>query len=114
MWKVGSGTHLPAPFLRDRRDPGDHRGNMHVGALVQAVDLSESDRKICATIGPWLKDSGLLFVGIDTIGTVMTEINVTSPTGIREINQLMGTKLESDLTNAVESKLAIHRQRGLK
>ena len=53
-------------------------------------------------------------VGIDVIGNKLTEINVTSPTGIREINQLMGTKLECDLTNAVESKLAIHRQRGLK
>ena len=104
----------PAGWMNRVPQPGDHRGNMHTGAVVEAVDLSESDRKICAEIGPWLKESGLLFVGIDTIGTVMTEINVTSPTGIREINQLMGTKLECDLTDAVESKLAEHRQRGLK
>jgi len=104
----------PVGWMNRVPQPGDHRGNMHVGAIVQAVDLSESDRKICAEIGPWLKESGLLFVGIDTIGTVMTEINVTSPTGICEINQLMGTKLECDLTDAVESKLAEHRRRGLK
>ena len=71
---------------------GDHRGNMHVGATVQATELSDRDREICDAIGPWLKESGLLFVGIDTIGQFMTEINVTSPTGIQEINRLMGTR----------------------
>ena len=94
------------------RIPGDkdHRGNMHVGASVEATTLTESDRKICEAIGPWLKDSGLLFVGIDTIGSVMTEINVTSPTGIREINQLMGTSLERDITDAVENMLTAKRR----
>ena len=57
-----------------------------------------------------VKESGLLFVGIDTIGQFMTEINVTSPTGIQEINRLMGTNLESELTDAVESKLTVLRR----
>ena len=89
---------------------GDHRGNMHVGATVEATDLSDRDREICAAIGPWLKESGLLFVGIDTIGQFMTEINVTSPTGIQEINRLMDTNLESELTDAVERKLTALRR----
>ena len=89
---------------------GDHRGNMHVGASVQATELSDRDRHICDVIGPWLKESGLLFVGIDTIGSYMTEINVTSPTGIQEINRLMGTSLESDITDAVERRLAALRR----
>ena len=89
---------------------GDHRGNMHVGATVQATELSDRDREICDAIGPWLKESGLLFVGIDTIGQFMTEINVTSPTGIQEINRLMGTRLESDITDAIERKLSALRR----
>ena len=90
--------------------PGDHRGNMHVGALVESCDMSDSDKQICAEIGPWLKDAGLLFVGIDTIGPFMTEINVTSPTGIQEINRLMGTQLEKLLANAVADRLLLHRK----
>jgi len=96
----------PVGWMNRVPQPGDHRGNMHVGATVEATDLSESDQKICETIGPWLKESNLLFVGIDTIGTTMTEINVTSPTGIQEINHLMNCHLERDITDAVESKLA--------
>jgi glutathione synthase len=85
------------------RVPGDkdHRGNMHVGATVQACDLSEADRRVCEAIGPTLREMGLLFVGIDMIGEYLTEINVTSPTGIQEINHLMGLQLERTLTDAV-------------
>lgn len=90
---------------------GDHRGNMHVGASVQATTLSESDRAICAAIGPRLRELGLLFVGIDTIGPYLTEINVTSPTGIREINRLMGTHLERDLTDAVVRQVRRNKER---
>lgn len=96
----------PVGWMNRVPQPGDHRGNMHVGATVEPTTLSASDQKICDAIGPWLKESNLLFVGIDTIGTTMTEINVTSPTGIQEINRLMGLRLERDLTDAVESKLA--------
>jgi glutathione synthase len=84
--------------------PGDHRGNMHVGAQVKACDLTESDRIICDAIGPRLREMGLLFVGIDVIGTRMTEINVTSPTGIQEINRLMGLRLERTVTDAVVAR----------
>jgi len=84
--------------------PGDHRGNMHVGAQVVACDLTERDREICDGIGPWLRAQGLVFVGIDIIGTYMTEINVTSPTGIREIDPLMDTDLAKDLTVAVNRR----------
>jgi glutathione synthase len=81
--------------------PGDHRGNMHVGAIVQSFSLSDRDREICSTLGPRLKELGLLFVGIDIIGEYLTEINVTSPTGIREINPMMGISIESLITDAV-------------
>ena len=97
----------------DLRVPGerDHRGNMHVGASVQATTLSETDRAICAAIGPHLKRMGPLFVGIDTIGPYLTEINVTSPTGIREINRLMDIHLERDLTDAVARMVRQHKER---
>ena len=79
---------------------------MHVGARVSACDLTERDREICAALGPMLREHGLLFVGIDVIGDYLTEINVTSPTGIQEINALMGTTLERDLTDLVAAKVA--------
>ncbi len=90
--------------------PGDHRGNMHVGAQVEGCELDDRDREICATIGPWLKDRGLVFVGIDIIGPYLTEINVTSPTGIQEINALMGLQLEATLSEAVLRHLDHHRK----
>jgi len=90
--------------------PGDHRGNMHVGAKVSACELTPRERQICAELGPVLREHGLLFVGIDVIGDYLTEINVTSPTGFREIQQLMGVSLERTLTDLVMEKLAAHRQ----
>ena len=88
---------------------GDHRGNMHVGATVESCELTPRDQEICAAIGPALKAHGMLFVGIDTIGPHLTEINVTSPTGIQEINKLMDLKLEQTLTDAVAARLEQHR-----
>lgn len=90
--------------------PGDHRGNMHVGATVQACELSERDQEICRALAPALKAHGMLFTGIDTIGPYLTEINVTSPTGIQEINRLMGLQLERTLTDAVVAALRRHRE----
>ena len=69
----------------------DHRGNMHVGATIASFELSDKDKEICSTIGPFLKTQSA-FVGIDIIGEYLTEINVTSPTGIQEINKLQITK----------------------
>jgi glutathione synthase len=85
--------------------PGDNRGNMHVGAKVVEATLSVRDQEICDAIGPRLREMGLLFVGIDTIGPYLTEINVTSPTGIREINRLTGSRLEKQLTDAVAERV---------
>ena len=89
----------PVGWMARIPQPGDHRGNMHVGARVDSFELSERDVEICNAIGPQLKKLGLLFVGIDIIGTKLTEINVTSPTGIREINRLMGVNLERQLAD---------------
>jgi len=80
---------------------GDHRGNMHVGASVVSCELSPRDQEICEQLKPTLQKLGLLFVGIDIIGDYLTEINVTSPTGIQEINALMGTKIEKILTDKI-------------
>ncbi len=93
------------------RVPGadDHRGNMHVGATVQACEMSEADERICAAIAPRLKEEGLLFVGIDVIGTFLTEINVTSPTGLHEVRQLTGVRLEKLITDKVEAMVAVKR-----
>jgi glutathione synthase len=78
---------------------GDYRANMHAGGDVRACRLDDADLRICREIGPALREWGMLFVGIDVIGTSLTEINVTSPTGIREMNRLYGTKLEADLVD---------------
>lgn len=80
---------------------GDYRANMHVGARVEAVDLDASDLQICEALRPSLVEWGMVFVGIDVIGGILTEINVTSPTGIREINSLYGLALEEDLVDRV-------------
>lgn len=89
----------------------DHRANMHVGARVEACELDEADRRICDALGPELKRHGMIFVGIDVIAGVLTEINVTSPTGIREIDRLTGACLESDLVDIVQRRLEAHRAR---
>lgn len=68
----------------------DHRGNIHVGGTVEKTDLTERDREICRTVGPRLSEDGLWFTGIDVLGRVLTEINVTSPTGIQEMSRLDG------------------------
>ncbi len=88
----------------------DFRANMHVGGRVEAAELTSRDLEICAALGPALRQWGMVFVGIDVIGDYLTEINVTSPTGIQEINRLYGKKLEADLVDAVLDRLA--RQRG--
>jgi glutathione synthase len=73
--------------------PDDHRGNMHVGGSVQATELTPRDLEICAMVASKLKADGLSFVGLDVIGGFLTEVNVTSPTGIREILALGGTDI---------------------
>ena len=81
--------------------PDDHRGNMHVGARVDPCELSERDLEICAALAPYLKQNGLIFTGIDIIGPYLTEVNVTSPTGLQECASLYGSDLGAELIDAV-------------
>ncbi len=83
---------------------GEARSNMHVGGKPVASKLTARDRDICATIGPALKERGLIFVGIDVIGDYLTEINVTSPTGIQEIDRFDGACLEALIWDAFEGR----------
>lgn len=83
---------------------GETRGNLAVGGRAEGRELSERDRWICAQIGPKLRELGILFVGLDVIGDYLTEINVTSPTCIRELNDQYGLDIAGDLMNAVEKK----------
>ncbi len=83
----------------------ENRSNMHVGGKAIKTSLNKNDKLICEAISPHLKSKGLFFVGIDVIGNYLTEINVTSPTGIREINRLNKTKIEKIFWNKVLKKL---------
>jgi len=87
----------------------DHRGNIHVGARVDRTTLTPRERHICATIGPALREAGQLFVGIDVIGDHLTEVNVTSPTGIHEINAFDGVRVEALILDAAERRHAALR-----
>lgn len=84
---------------------GEARSNMHVGGRPEKVDLTPRDKEICAAIGPTLKAQGLIFVGIDVIGDYLTEINVTSPTGLQEIGRFDGTDLSAAIWDAIEAKI---------
>ncbi|MBT5413902.1 MAG: glutathione synthase [Rhodospirillaceae bacterium] len=83
---------------------GEARANFHAGGAAQKCELTPRERDICDAIGPALREKGLIFVGIDVIGEYMTEINVTSPTGLHEINRLDGAHLERDLWDAMETR----------
>ncbi|WMT75037.1 glutathione synthase [Bradyrhizobium sp. Ash2021] len=84
--------------------PDDLRSNMVRGGAAQATELSEREREICATLGPSLRERGLLFVGIDVIDGNLTEINVTSPTGIRAIARLGGPDVAAMIWDTIEAK----------
>ncbi len=84
---------------------GETRSNMHVGGRPEKVGLSPRDREICAAIGPLLREKGQIFVGIDVIGDYLTEINVTSPTGIQELERFDGTNTAQLIWQAIEAKI---------
>jgi glutathione synthase len=84
---------------------GEARANLHVGGRPERAPITRREREICAAIGPTLRQQGLVFVGIDVIGDYLTEINVTSPTGIQEINRLDGVRLEERVWDAIEARL---------
>jgi glutathione synthase len=90
------------------RVPAEHdsRSNMHVGGRAEATELTEREREICAAIGPSLRERGFVLVGIDVIGDYMTEINVTSPTGVREVKRFGGADIASLFWDAVEARRA--------
>jgi glutathione synthase len=93
---VGAINRVPAE--------GEARSNMHVGGRPEIIDLTPRDREICATIGPALKERDMIFVGIDVIGDYLTEINVTSPTGIREIKRFGGPDIAVLIWDAIEKR----------
>ncbi|WP_457298700.1 glutathione synthase [Phyllobacterium sp. P5_D12] len=82
----------------------DSRSNMHVGGRAEKTELTDREREICARIGPSLRERGFILVGIDVIGDYMTEINVTSPTGVREVKRFGGADIAALFWDAVEAK----------
>lgn len=82
----------------------DARSNMHVGGRAEPADITDRDREICARIGPALRERGQLFVGIDVIGDYLTEINVTSPTGIREVRRFGGADIAALFWDKIEDR----------
>ena len=89
------------------RIPAEHeiRANFRVGGSPAKAELTPKQREICEVLGPIFKAKGLVFVGLDVIGDYLTEINITSPTGLVQMNKLNGTKLEADVWDAVEGRL---------
>ena len=94
---VGAINRVPAA--------NETRSNMHVGGRPEPIELSGRDKEICAAIGPELSKRGLLLVGIDVIGGVLTEINVTSPTGVREVAKFGGVDIAARLWDVIEGKV---------
>ncbi len=98
---VGGFTRVP--------QAGDIRSNMAVGGKPQQCEITERDHYACSALRPVLKQLGLFFVGVDMVGEYLTEVNVTSPTGIRALNQLEGTCAESTIWDAIEAKIDSNR-----
>ncbi|SPH27406.1 Glutathione synthetase [Ascidiaceihabitans donghaensis] len=93
---VGAINRVPAA--------GETRSNMHVGGRPEKIGLTDRDLEICARIGSLLKEKGQVFVGIDVIGDYLTEINVTSPTGIQELERFDGVNIAAKIWEAIEAK----------
>ncbi|MBO9450896.1 glutathione synthase [Tropicibacter sp. R16_0] len=94
---VGAINRVPAA--------GETRSNMHVGGRPEKIGLTDRDLEICAAIGPLLREKGQIFVGIDVIGDYLTEINVTSPTGIQELERFDGVNIAEKVWQAIEGKV---------
>jgi len=96
----------PVPYALARIPTGDdNRGNIVAGATTKGQELSDADIRICAEVGPVLRDQGVLFAGLDVIGDYMTEVNVTSPTGIRELDRQFGLNIAGLMFDAIEKKI---------
>ena len=98
------GEPVPYALARIPSDE-DNRGNMVAGAAAVGQEMSARDREICEAVGPVLRDAGVLFAGIDVIGDYLTEVNVTSPTGIRELDAQFDLNIAGLMFNAIDSKL---------
>ena len=96
----------PVPYALARiPSKDDNRGNLVMGAVGEGRDLTERDKLICSKISKTLKKKGILFCGIDVIGDYLTEINSTSPTGIRELDSIYNLNIASDLFDVLEKKI---------
>ena len=96
----------PVPYALARIPTGDdNRGNIVAGATTKGQELSDADKRICAEVGPVLREQGVLFAGIDVIGDYMTEVNVTSPTGIRELDRQFDLNIAGLMFDAIEKKI---------
>lgn len=95
----------PVGALNRLAAKGEARANLHVGGTAHQIGLSDRDRQVCEALRPLLKERGLLFTGIDMIGPYLTEINVTSPTGLQEISRFDGVDLPAQIWDAIEGKL---------
>jgi glutathione synthase len=103
----------PIPYALARiPSAADNRGNLAAGAKGVGRELNDRDRWLCAQIGPRLRERGMLFVGLDVIGGYVTEINVTSPTGIRELDQQFGIDIGGKLMDAIAKRLDLKALRG--
>ncbi len=98
---VGAINRVPAE--------GETRSNLHVGGRAEQIGLTDRDRQICAAIGPLLREKGQVFVGIDVIGDFLTEINVTSPTGIQELERFDGVNVAGAIWDAIDARLSARR-----
>ncbi|KAA9005190.1 glutathione synthase [Histidinibacterium aquaticum] len=94
----------PAGAINRVPQKGETRSNMHVGGRAEKVALTDRDREICARIGPLLREKGQVFVGIDVIGEWLTEINVTSPTGLQELERFDGSNVTGMIWEAIERR----------
>ncbi len=98
----------PAPYALARMPTAtDNRGNLAAGATGVGRPLNDRDRELAARIGPVLREAGMLFVGLDVIGGFVTEINVTSPTGVRELEKSFGIDIAGLLMDAIDRRLAL-------
>ncbi|MDV2078178.1 glutathione synthase [Marinobacter xestospongiae] len=103
----------PVPYALARiPSQGENRGNLAAGGRGEGRELTERDREICARVAPVIKDKGLIFVGLDVIGDYLTEINVTSPTCIRELDAAFGIDIAGQLMDAIARRLDAGRQAG--
>ncbi|MCG8592977.1 MAG: glutathione synthase [Kiloniellales bacterium] len=102
----------PAGAVNRVPPAGEARANLHVGGRAEKSELTPREQEICVRLGPVLAERGLVFVGIDVIGDYLTEINVTSPTGLQEIDRFDGVCLEAQIWDAIEARLALVEEAG--